>query len=105
MSDDKQTPVPCPFCGSEWEKRGNLWWHIAPRCYWAHRAASIANQHVPAYNSACTKMRERVLMSIETPFGTHVAKCYVCGEPVVSGSDTPVCRKCWKNEREKDGAK
>jgi len=68
MSDDKQTPVPCPFCGEEWVYVEDGFW------VWRHRDEKTAcwlcdavymyeltEADIPAYNAACARMRERIL--------------------------------------------
>jgi len=69
MSDEQksnETPVPCPFCGEEWELfAGNLrnhWSHPDNECptLWMIKW-NITQSDLPRYNAACAKMRERVL--------------------------------------------
>jgi len=86
---EQQQPVPCPFCGEEWERQPPRypeypdeyeWWHPSGEC-WNTRlfdTSYLAASQVPAYNAACAKMRERVIESIEPRICMASAVCPNC---------------------------
>ena len=67
---EQQQPVPCPFCGEEWERQPPPdpeypdeyeWWHPSGEC-WNTRlfdTSYLAASQVPTYNAACARMREK----------------------------------------------
>ena len=77
MSDDKQTPVPCPFCGEEWGQYSRCWHHTGD-CLLSEDDFFLRPQEVNAYNAACAKMRERVIESIEPRICMASAVCPNC---------------------------
>ena len=64
MSDQQkptETPVPCPFCGEEWEKNVGIngWFHPATDCPMGVNDHWLFDTDVLAYNKATAEMRER----------------------------------------------